>query len=60
MKWLIHEAYWSTLSRAPTPPEEAAAVALLGEAHTAPSSRRAGLEDLYWSLLTSHEFVLRR
>ncbi len=55
---IVHEAYWTTLSRPPNPQEEAAAIALLGSAETA--TRRAGLEDLYWSLLTSHEFVLRR
>ena len=57
---IAHEAYWSTLSRAPSPQEESAALALLGESDAAPAARRAGLEDLYWSLLTSHEFVLRR
>lgn len=57
---IVHEAYWSTLSRAPSPQEESAAIALLGESSAAPAARRAGLEDLFWSLLTSHEFVLRR
>ena len=57
---IIHEAYWSTLSRAPHPQEEAAAIALVGDANSEATTRRAGLEDLFWSLLTSHEFVLRR
>ncbi len=57
---IVHEAYWSTLSRAPSPSEEAAAIILLGESSTDLATRRAGLEDLFWSLLTSHEFVLRR
>ncbi len=57
---IIHEAYWSTLSRPPSPQEESAALALLSEPNAAPVARRAGLEDLFWSLLTSHEFVLRR
>lgn len=55
----IHEAYWATLSRAPTPGEEAAALPLIRE-ETGGGLRREGLEDLFWSLVTSHEFILRR
>lgn len=55
---IVREAFWSTLSREPTPSEEDAAVKLLGMTDAA--ARRAGLEDLYWGLLTSHEFVIRR
>ncbi len=57
---VVHEAYWATLSRAPRPPEEAAAVLLLVSSSDDRAKHRAGLEDLFWSLLTSHEFLLRR
>ena len=57
---IVHEAYWMTLSRAPRAEEEAAAISLLETGASDQAARRSGLEDLYWSLLTSHEFVLRR
>jgi len=57
---IVREAYWSTLSREPSPSEELAGVKLLGAADADPAERRAALEDLYWSLVTSHEFVIRR
>ena len=57
---IVREAYWSTLSREPSPSEELAGVKLLGAVDADPATRRAALEDLYWSLLTSHEFVIRR
>ncbi len=55
----IHEAYWSTLSRPPSTTEEAASLVMVRESGS-DRLRREGLEDLLWSLLTSHEFVLRR
>ncbi len=52
---LIDEVFWTILNRAPTPTEIAAA-----QKHLASSDkRRANLEDIVWSLLSSPEFVLR-
>lgn len=57
---IVREAFWSSLSREPTPSEEDAAIKLLGNEQAPPDVRRAALEDLYWGLITSHEFVIRR
>lgn len=57
---IVQAAFWSTLSREPSPSEEDAGVKMLGAADADPATRRAALEDLYWGLVTSHEFVIRR
>lgn len=52
---LIDDLFWTVLNRAPLPTELAAA-----KKHLASSdNRRANLEDVVWSLLSSPEFVLR-
>lgn len=52
---LIDEVFWTILSRAPLPTERATV-----RKHLASSeNRRATLEDVVWSLLSSPEFVLR-
>lgn len=52
---LIDDALWTVLNRAPLPTELAAI-----KKHLASSdNRRANLEDVVWSLLSSPEFVLR-
>lgn len=52
---LIDDAFWTILNRAPLPTELAAV-----KKHLASSdNRRANLEDVVWSLLSSPEFILR-
>ncbi len=52
---LIAEVFWTVLNRAPLPTELAAT-----KKHLASSNnRRANLEDVVWSLMSSPEFVLR-
>ena len=51
------EAWLACLSRLPTESEKTAITAIL--AATAAEDRRAAVEDLYWSLLTSREFLFR-
>jgi hypothetical protein len=52
---IVEEAYLLTLTRQPTEREREKAVALLKEA--APADRRTTLEDLFWSLMSSKEFL---
>ena len=52
---IVEDAYLSALSRLPTASERQKLVELLKE--TKPEERRAALEDLYWSLLSSREFL---
>ena len=52
---LIDDLFWTILNRAPLPIELAAARKHL----TSSDNRRANLEDVVWSLLSSPEFVLR-
>ncbi len=47
------------LSREPTATERTAFTRLLSEA-TADTSRREAIEDLFWAVLTSREFVFNR
>jgi hypothetical protein len=52
---IIEEAFLSVLSRPPTKAEKQQLVSELGQAPTA--EKRAAVEDLYWSLLSSKEFL---
>ncbi|MDZ4687195.1 MAG: DUF1549 and DUF1553 domain-containing protein [Planctomycetaceae bacterium] len=52
----VTELYWHTLSRPPTETERQAVT----EYVTRHDDRTAALQDVLWSLVTSHEFVLRR
>ncbi len=52
---IIDEAYLAALSRPPSDAERAALLAALGSARG--DERRAALEDLYWSILSSKEFL---
>jgi hypothetical protein len=54
---VVTEAWLRTLSRLPTDAERAPIEQLLTEA--APEERRPLVEDLYWALLTSREFLFR-
>jgi hypothetical protein len=51
---IIEEAYLSALSRLPTEAEKSKLLAALAEANT---ERRELVEDLYWSILSSKEFL---
>ncbi len=52
---LIADVFWTTLNRAPLPTEFAATKRHL----VSSDNRRANLEDVVWSLMSSPEFVLR-
>jgi hypothetical protein len=54
---MVDELWWLALSRPPHEAERTAAAAVL--AATAPDDRRAAVEDLLWSLLTSREFLFQ-
>ena len=54
---VVEEAYLATLSRFPTAEEAAAVGALLADA--AGDRRRVVLEDLYWGLMSSREFLFQ-
>jgi hypothetical protein len=51
---LIDEIYLSTLSRLPSPPERERMVKVFAEGK---AEKRAVLEDAYWALLSSKEFL---
>ncbi len=52
---IVEEAYLSALSRLPTDGEKQALVSTLVQA--APDEKRLAIEDLYWSILSSKEFL---
>ena len=52
---LIDDLFWTLLNRPPLPTEVTAAKKHL----SSPDNRRANLEDVVWSLMSSPEFVLR-
>jgi hypothetical protein len=53
---IVHELYWTALSRPPAVAEEAAAIEWIQQS----SDRRAALEDIAWALLNAKEFLFRR
>ena len=53
---IVEDAYLSTLARFPTASEKEQLAKALAEAPA--EERRVVLEDLYWSLLSSKEFLL--
>lgn len=54
---IVEEAILATLSRPPTEPEKAGFLAMLGS--TGEGDRRAAIEDLFWALMTSREFLFQ-
>jgi hypothetical protein len=55
----VNRLYKLALAREPTAAERAKLVPLLAEAKT-PAERREALEDLFWAVLTSREFLFNR
>jgi hypothetical protein len=56
----IRRVYELALCREPTPREQANFLRILQEAAAQGASRREALEDLFWAVLTSREFVFNR
>ncbi|MEX2578897.1 MAG: DUF1549 and DUF1553 domain-containing protein [Verrucomicrobiales bacterium] len=54
---IVDEAYMMTLSRRPTPRESEGLLAELSQADE--SERRLVVEDLFWALMTSREFLFQ-
>jgi hypothetical protein len=53
---IIDDAYLAALSRPPTPKERAGVLKALAAAKS-PEDRRATLEDFFWGLMSSREFL---
>ena len=54
---IVEEAYLATLCRYPTEEEQARLLAALAEVPA--DARRVAIEDLYWGLMTSSEFLFQ-
>jgi hypothetical protein len=54
---IVEEASLATLSRLPTAEEKAGFVEMLGTA--AEGEKRAAIEDLFWAMMTSREFLFQ-
>ena len=54
---IVEEASLATLSRLPTTEEKAGFLAMLGSAGE--SEKRSAVEDLFWALMTSREFLFQ-
>lgn len=54
---IVEEASLATLSRLPTEEEKAGLLAMLGAAKE--GEKRAAIEDLFWALMTSREFLFQ-
>lgn len=54
---IVEEASLATLSRLPTETEKAGFLAMLGSAGE--GDKRAAIEDLFWALMTSREFLFQ-
>ena len=52
---IVEEAYLTALSRRPTDEEKTKIIAVLSQAK--PQEKRATIEDVYWSVLSSNEFL---
>jgi hypothetical protein len=53
---ILEQAYLLCLSRTPTDKERAGVLKVLGEAKS-PEDRRLALEDVFWGLMSSREFL---
>ena len=54
---LVKRVFLLALCREPTDAEFAKVTALMKEAGTTPAARREAIEDVFWGVLTSQEFV---
>jgi hypothetical protein len=54
---IVEEASLATLSRLPTTEEKAGFLAMLGSAGE--GEKRSAVEDLFWALMTSREFLFQ-
>src|SRR5258706_2928934 len=52
---IVEEAYFAALSRPPTADEKSKIISILDQ--TRPDEKRAAIEDIYWSILSSNEFL---
>jgi hypothetical protein len=57
---IVEEAYLSALSRPPAEKEKKEILAMLSAAKDDPKLRREIIEDVYWSILSSKEFLFNR
>jgi hypothetical protein len=57
---IVEEAYLSALCRPPTDGEKKEILAMLAEAKGDAKLRREIIEDVYWSILSSREFLFNR
>jgi hypothetical protein len=57
---IVEEAYLSALCRPPTDVEKRQILAMLEPAKSDPKLRREIVEDVYWSILSSKEFLFNR
>jgi uncharacterized protein DUF1549/uncharacterized protein DUF1553/Big-like domain-containing protein len=53
---IVEESYLRTLSRLPTPKERTGMIQMLSDAKS-PEEKRIALEDVFWSLMSSQEFL---
>jgi hypothetical protein len=53
---ITEEAYLLALSRVPTEKERASVIKVLGDTKS-PEEKRAALEDIFWGLMSSREFL---
>jgi hypothetical protein len=53
---ITEEAYLIALSRFPTAKEKSSVIRLLADTKT-PEEKRAALEDIFWGLMSSREFL---
>ena len=51
---MVEDAYLAALTRFPTDPEKQQILNILHDAH---DNKRQTIEDLYWGLLSSNEFL---
>jgi hypothetical protein len=54
---MVERAYLTALSRFPTKAEKEKMTAVIIQAQTSDKEKRAALEDIYWALLSSKEFL---
>lgn len=56
---VLEEAYLTTLSRLPQPHERDGFLSVLKESGQSDAEKRSAVEDLFWALMTSREFLFQ-